>query len=237
MIDGMATHDTDPKNDTIVSPPDEDRTTMDPASPDEDGSSAFAESLLADLAKAPLPAQDVRETEGHAAAAYAVPPHRPPRANEKTIENAAVVVNTTQPLPDAEPTVRGGALLVSTTPSARAQQQQRRVLYASLGGAVAAAMIALVAVLLVRPRAEAAAPATASAAPSTPSAVAVPSVATAPATASAAPDPPARTTSARATSSASKPPAKASPRPSSTRPASTKPHGPRPPHEDPDTVL
>ncbi len=190
LIDGMATHDTDPHR---AQPPfpshDEARTDPGDATTDE-GSSAIAESLLADLARAPLPADNVRETEGHNAAAYAVAPHRPPRANDKTIETAAVVVETTtEPLPvplpaTQETTVPGGARLVATVPSERARSS-RRIVLASIGGAVVAAAIAILVVVLGGPEAGSSASTPSSAATAAPPPPAPsPSAAT-----SASPDP------------------------------------------------
>ncbi len=88
----MAAHDTDPEN-TLPNAPD-----------GAAGEDASVESLLADLARAPLPVEGVNSTDGHMAASVAVAAHRPPRAMRVTAaavdahDMPAVVVNTTQPM-------------------------------------------------------------------------------------------------------------------------------------------
>jgi hypothetical protein len=165
----MATNDTDPQ----APPPfDTDASSTDPTDPGNppDAAADVAASLLADLARGSLPRTDVRETEGHVAAAYAARPHHPPRANEKTVENAAVLVNATVPLarPSASasgsaaapagrglgppapsvvsmsgaPTVPGSRAFEMTSPGERARYRTR-VILASIGGALVAAVVAL----------------------------------------------------------------------------------------------
>jgi hypothetical protein len=143
MLSSVATHDTDPQTTEPGSPPDE----------AQDAENAAA--LIGNLAKAPLPAEDVRETEGHVAAAYAGAPHRPPRPTDKTVENAAVFVNATVPMspptpPDpmrTAPTVAGGRLLPTVASAAVRERDKRSIVIASVAGAVAAALLALVLVL------------------------------------------------------------------------------------------
>lgn len=244
LIDGMATHDTDPQRAHAAFPSTDDGATQPGGAPTDEGSSAIAESLLADLARAPLPTDNVRETEGHAAAAYAVAPHRPPRANEKTIETAAVVVATTEPgdrpLPLAEETtVPVGTRLVETTPSARTRSS-RRILVASIGGAVAAAAIAVAIVVFGSPP-PAPTPAPTAAAPTTPASIdALPAPSPAPAsspsttvsgTASASVTASATTTGSPRTT------AKTAPAPRPTPPSSARPPRPSGTFAEPDRSL
>lgn len=146
----MATHDTDP-DDTLPSAP-----------ADSGRGDAAVESLLADLAHAPLPVDGVSQTDGHMAASVAVAAHRPPRATEAADarDAPAVVVNTTQPMgaavaapspgstitarmPVAHDTVRDTVedrprrAANTTTPSARVRSAQRTYLAAAAIGAVA----------------------------------------------------------------------------------------------------
>lgn len=236
LIEGMASHDTDPhRAEPRLASDDETRTDPADATTDE-GSSAFAQSLLADLARAPLPADNVRETEGHAAAAYAVAPHRPPRANEKTIETAAVVIETTEPvprpLPAAQETTVPGARLVATTPSARAKSS-RRVVFASIGGAAVAAAIAIGVVVLGGPSHPAAAPAPATTA-SSPASVTAPAdpPPASPATNSTAstgdPAPAASPSAAASVSTSSMIATPAAPRPTAKPAPSARPSAPAP---------
>lgn len=227
----MATHDTDPQRASKAPVPEGEATTEPGDAAADDGSSAFAASLLADLAKAPLPAADVRETEGHAAAAYAVAPHRPPRAHDKTIENAAVVVaTTTDPIPAPalgrdEPTVSASRGF-TTVPSARSRSK-RRVVVASVAGAIAAGALALAVVGLAKPDAPdattpppppSASPSLTASPPPPPSSFPPPASAPVPAT---SPSAPAIVTAAPAARPAAKPP-------TTSRPAATTSPRPRP---------
>ena len=130
--------------------------------------SADAAALLAGLAPSPQPTPEVPETEGHVAASYAAAPHRPPRPNDKTIENPAVFINATVPLPQppssgrqklgppaapvvsmkGDPTVLGGARLFEhlanqTDPGERSRNQLK-IYLASIAGIVVAALIVIV---------------------------------------------------------------------------------------------
>jgi len=144
MIPSVTTNDTDPQSTEPGAPPDD----------AEDAENAAA--LIGSLAKAPLPAADVRETEGHVAAAYAGAPHRPPRPTDKTVENAAVFVNATVPMSPptpsdpmrTAPTVAGGRLLPTVASAAVRERNNRSVIIASVAGAIAAALLALVLVLV-----------------------------------------------------------------------------------------
>jgi hypothetical protein len=172
----MATNDTDPQRDQ---PFHDDTSRTEPGGPPPPhppDAASNAASLLAGLAESAQPTQDVRETEGHVAAAYAAAPHRPPRPNEKTVENPGVFINATVPLaapppssgrvklgPPAppvvsmkgDPTVLGGARLVEaiqnqTDPGERARNQLR-VYFAAIGGVVVAGLIAIAVMIVMRP--------------------------------------------------------------------------------------
>lgn len=163
----MATNDTDPQR---TEPFADDASRTEPGAPPPDAGGDVAASLLADLAKAPLP-EEVAETEGHVAAAYAAAPHRPPRANDKTVENPAVFINATVPLPpppssgrqklgppapsvvsmNAAPTVPGGPRLFDTTEPGERTRNQTRVILASIAGVVVAALIAIVILVVSSP--------------------------------------------------------------------------------------
>ena len=163
------TNDTDPQREQPIHD-DVSRTEPDSAS----ANAANAASLLAGLSGDAQPTQDVAETEGHVAAAYAVAPHRPPRPNEKTVENPGVFINATVPLPQppssghvklgppappvvsmkGEPTVLGGARLVEalanqTDPGERAKNQLR-VWFAAIAGVMVAALIAIAILMSAR---------------------------------------------------------------------------------------
>jgi len=160
------TNDTDPQREEPVHD--------DPTHASRDEANAAA--LLAGLAESAQPTQDVAETEGHVAAAYAAAPHRPPRANEKTVENPAVFINATVPLPPpshpssghqrlgppappvvsmkGDPTVLGGARLFEalqnqTDPGERAKNQMR-IYFAAIGGVVIAGLITITVLLVQR---------------------------------------------------------------------------------------
>lgn len=177
---GMATNDTDPQR---TEPYGDDASRTEPGAPPvastPDDASSAAASLLAGLAESAQPIQDVAETKGHVAAAYAAAPHRPPRPNDKTIENPAVYINATVPLnPDppsssrqrlgppaapfvsmnGAPTVPGGARLLesierneTTEPGERVKNQMRVVL-ACIAGVVVAGLIAIGILALVQRR-------------------------------------------------------------------------------------
>ena len=137
----MSTHDTDPHAAPSIKEADTERRDREGV----DEGSAIAASLLADLARAPLPAPQVSETSGHAAASYAAPAHKPPRAIDTTLEDPAVIVNATAPLPvprGPSLPLRGDALAV-TVASTRVQRR-RRVLLASVIATSAALAAALV---------------------------------------------------------------------------------------------
>jgi len=155
----MTSHDTDPDN-TIPSPPE--------GSSGGEGGERAVESLLADLARAPLPVEGVSETSGQMAAAVAIGPHRPPRATEGTdlARDPAVVLNTTEPLAAAVPalpppqtndTTRDiepprpyrAAAVHTTTPSKRVRST--RMVYLAFAAAAALGLGTGVAVLLQRP--------------------------------------------------------------------------------------
>ena len=192
----MAAHDTDPDS-TLPSRPAE--------TANEEGS---VESLLADLSRAPMPVDGVRQTDGHMAASAAVAPHSPPRATESTMASdvPAVVLNTTQPLPfvlagvsprGAPPRGASGAhdtILDSpvqrpramnsqtTTPSARVRGT-RRTWLASVALVAVAAGIAVPLILLTRPSSRGATNVTMSASTvQVPTATATPAPPAAPAT-------------------------------------------------------
>lgn len=163
----MATNDTDPQREQPIH---DDTSRTDP-----DGASASdAAALLAGLAETAQPAPNVPETEGHVAAAYAGAPRRPPRPNDKTVENPAVFINATVPLPPppssshhklgppappvvsmkGDPTVLGGARLFEalqnqTDPGERARNQLR-VYFAAIAGVIVAALIAITVLVLQR---------------------------------------------------------------------------------------
>lgn len=191
----MATNDTDPQR---TQPFADDASRTEPgavpvandASPD---ASSDAASLLASLAETSQPLQDVPETEGHIAAAYAAAPHRPPRPNDKTVENPAVFVNATVPLLDpppsssrqklgppaapfvsmnGAPTVPGGARLFedlqrneTTEPGERAKNQMR-IYLACIAGVVVAGLIAVGILTLVQSKSPSTSTSTSSAVPS-----------------------------------------------------------------------
>jgi hypothetical protein len=158
----MATNDTDPQR---IPPSEEDASSTDPGAP-PDAAADVAAGLLADLAKTSVPTEEVSETEGHAAAAYALAAHRPPRANDKTVENPAVFVNATVPLPqppssarvklgppapsvvsmNGAPTVPGGARLFERTSLGERARKQTRILLASIAGVVVAGLVAILVV-------------------------------------------------------------------------------------------
>lgn len=174
---GMATNDTDPQRTKAFA---DDGSRTEPGAPpladDAADGPSNAASLLAGLAQSAQPQQDVRETEGHVAAAYAAAPHRPPRANDKTVENPAVFINATVPLPEppssgrqklgppaapfvrmnGAPTVPGGARLFegierneTTDPGERTKNQVRLYL-ACIAGIVVAGLIAVGILVLVQ---------------------------------------------------------------------------------------
>ncbi|MBX3192021.1 MAG: hypothetical protein KF819_33835 [Labilithrix sp.] len=104
-----------------------------------------AASLLADLARAPQAVDGVAETAGHMAAAAAVGPHRPAASRAAVVDERAVVVNITQPLPhvtrapnDAD-TIEDlpRPLQYSTVPSLRAQSKRRWYVGCAIVAAVA----------------------------------------------------------------------------------------------------
>jgi hypothetical protein len=158
------TNDTDPQREQ---PFHDDTSRTEPgAPPPTDDAAADAASLLAGLESAqPTPS----------AAAYAVPPRRPPRPNEKTVENPGVFINATVPLPQAppssghqklgppdppvvsmkgDPTVLGGARLFEalqnqTNPGERARNQLR-IYFAAIAGVVVAALIAVAIMMTAR---------------------------------------------------------------------------------------
>lgn len=192
----MPTNDTDPQREQ----PFHDDTSR--TDPDGDGASDAA-ALLAGLAEGSQPAPNVPETEGHVAAAYAAAPRRPPRPNDKTIENPAVFINATVPLPPppssshhklgppappvvsmkGDPTVLGGARLFEalqnqTEPGERARNQMR-IYFAAIAGVVVAALIAITVLAIQRsPKPTASSPTSSPSAapvdPSTASAAVVP---------------------------------------------------------------
>jgi len=231
----MATNDTDPQR---TNPFADDASRTEPGAPPEADASAVAAGLLADLAKTPPPEQ-VSETDAHVAAAYAVAPHRPPRANDKTVENPAVFINATVPLPPPPSsgrvklgppapsvvsmkgalTVPGGARLYEagqaeiTEPGERARTQMR-VLLACIAGVVVAAVIAIVILAIAPARSQPQTTATPSATPSMNMTAAspgvLPSVAPQPSTSVIA-SPPTAATSAQPTHAPNKPHTKGSP--------------------------
>jgi eukaryotic-like serine/threonine-protein kinase len=168
----MATHDTDPQREQ---PFHDDTSRTEPDAPPLDDAASNAASLLAGLAESSQPTPNVAETEGHVAAAYAAAPRRPPRPNDKTIENPAVFINATVPLPapppssghqklgpaappvvsmKGDPTVLGGARLFEalqnqTDPGERARNQLR-IYFAAIAGVVVAALIAITALAIQR---------------------------------------------------------------------------------------
>jgi len=156
----MATHDTDP----LTSPPpigDDDGATAPGSPPEVTDEDVDAAALIAGLGGAPLPEQGVRETAGHVAAAMAVSAHAPRRAHELRSE-AAVVLNTTEPLPRAiardearaatvdpaampvRPALRAAPRIHTTAPSARVAARRRSVVIATLAvAALAGTFVAL----------------------------------------------------------------------------------------------
>src|SRR5258708_4888605 len=70
--------------------------------PDPQDGAKLAAALLGSLKSVPEPEEGVRETKGHAAAAYAAAARRPPKAAESAAL-AAVSINTTEPLPIQPP--------------------------------------------------------------------------------------------------------------------------------------
>ncbi len=264
----MRTQDTDPRRSSLVAgtgdttepgPPPEGSGTL----PDGETDAQRAASLLADLAKAPLPTEGVRETEGHTAAAIALPAHRPPRAMKNGGVEPAVLVNVTEPLPRSGPmrvdvpvppsvwpetkglAGRRSAVQHSTVPSARVHRRQTAaiVIVIAVAALAAAALAALV------PREPSPTPsgggpavqATSAAPPSAPSAP----PATAPATAPAPAPPPATATATVAAAPPAQPsapsparaPATGSATASTPHPAGSAPRAPRSPSggfEEPD---
>jgi hypothetical protein len=161
----MSTHDTDPQRSSLLAgladttepgPPPE-ATGTDPSNSGAD--SRLAASLLADLAKAPLPTEGVRETEGHSAAAVAIGAHRPPRPTDDGTIEPAVLLNTTEPLPvpivivagpgaAQGPGGRRSVQQYSTVPSARTHRRQT----VAVGIVIAIAVLAAGLVVALVPR-------------------------------------------------------------------------------------
>lgn len=168
-MDAMATHDTDPQTSPPVAP--DDGTTAPGPPPEVTDEDVDAAALIAGLGGAPLPERGVRETSGHMAAAVAVAAHAPRRAHGLDREEAAVVLNTTEPLPRAIPMVeplgpsaegstpsnleadpviaRPHARIYTTAPSARVAARRRSVVVATLA---VAATAGIVVTLIVRSR-------------------------------------------------------------------------------------
>jgi hypothetical protein len=87
MMSAVAQHDTEPESE---------KTQPDPQS-GEGRTARDARALLEGVSDAAA-ADGVRETNGHTAAAYAVPAHKPPKAHETGTFPDAVVINATAPL-------------------------------------------------------------------------------------------------------------------------------------------
>lgn len=262
----MSTHDTDPQRSSLFAgsgdktepgPPPETAGTA----PEGETDAQLAAALLADLAKAPLPTDGVRETEGHSAAAVALAAHRPPRATDDGALEPAVLLNTTDPLPRPAPMligvpvppiglqeskgleVRRSAVQYSTVPSARVHRRQTAaiVIVVAVAALAAAAIVAFVpsgATLPPEPAALTTPPAVsiAALAPGLPASVTAATAARPAAAISATPAPVVASGQTPAVPATARAPAIAATA-SAPRPASSAPHAPRSPSgsfEEPD---